>query len=541
MSSTTHDVVEAEREWHRLDPRMLALNISVLAAPLAGFGVTAIVTGGNVPPGVFFSLLSVGAIFVVMMGVGLMRYATTRYRIGEERVELHAGLVFHRRLSIPRDRIRSVDLTANPLHRIFGLSVVKVGTGQNTTSADRSGELSLDAVRRERAEELRLELLRRSPVAATPVSGDTADDEPAARTTSPTEAPAAATGATAAETTIATMNWAWIRYAPLTGWTLVVAAIIVGGAGRVLDWTGVDPYESGLIMAVFTWVRQFSLVVVILVALAAVLVVGVIGATLIFIEGWWGFRLVRESGGSFRVRRGLLTTRSLSLEERRLRGVELVEGLGVRLAKGATTKAIAAGLATTSKDKNKEKDFLLPPAPREEAYRVSAEVLAEETTPLAVTGLARHPRAALRRRLFRAIVPVLLLAAVLAVVRSAVSWMGWLPSWVPPVSLLLLLATIPLAFDAYRNLGHTLAGRYLLARHGTVARHTVALRRTGIIGWTVSRTFFQRRSGLATIAATTGAGSGAYRVYDVDESTGLTFAEQAVPDLLTPFLERDGG
>lgn len=535
---STTDVVETGQDWHRLDPRMLALNISVLAAPLAGLGVTAIVTGGNIPAGVYFSLMSVGAVFVVMMGVGLMRYATTKYRIGEERVELHAGLIFQRRLSIPRDRIRSVDLTANPLHRIFGLSVVKVGTGQNTTSPDGSGEISLDAVRRERAEELRLELLRRSPVAVTPVTEDAAD-APTAEATSPAEAPAAVTGATAADRTIATMNWSWVKYAPLTGWTLIVAAVIVGGAGRALDWVGIDPYESGLVMDAFNWVRQFSLVVVILVTLAAVLVVGFIGATLIYIEGWWGYRLVREASGSFLVRRGLLTTRSMSLEERRLRGVMLVEGLGVRLAKGATTKAIAAGLATTSKDRNKEKDFLLPPAPREEAYRVSAEVLAEETTPLAVTDLARHPRAALRRRLVRAVVPVLVLAAVLAVVRATVSWMGWMPSWVPPVSLLLLLATVPLAFDYYRNLGHTLSGRYLLTRHGAVSRHTVALRRNGVIGWTISRTFFQRRVGLATVAATTGAGSGEYKVYDVDESTGLAFAEQAVPDLLTPFLERD--
>jgi putative membrane protein len=39
------------------------------------------------------------------------------------------------------------------------------------------------------------------------------------------------------------------------------------------------------------------------------------------------------------------------------------------------------------------------------------------------------------------------------------------------------------------------------------------------------------------VAATTAANSGEYVVRDVGESEGLTFAADAVPGLLTPFLE----
>jgi putative membrane protein len=53
-----------------------------------------------------------------------------------------------------------------------------------------------------------------------------------------------------------------------------------------------------------------------------------------------------------------------------------------------------------------------------------------------------------------------------------------------------------------------------------------------VIGWTVSQTFFQRRAGLATVAATTAAGSGAYHVIDIGIADGLALADQAVPDLL---------
>jgi putative membrane protein len=94
-----------------------------------------------------------------------------------------------------------------------------------------------------------------------------------------------------------------------------------------------------------------------------------------------------------------------------------------------------------------------------------------------------------------------------------------------------------LAHDAYRALGHTLVGDYLVARSGTVRRATVALQRRGIVGWTVRRSWFQRRAGLVTVIATTAAGSGAYAVRDAAEADGLALADAAVPDLLRPFLE----
>jgi putative membrane protein len=40
-----------------------------------------------------------------------------------------------------------------------------------------------------------------------------------------------------------------------------------------------------------------------------------------------------------------------------------------------------------------------------------------------------------------------------------------------------------------------------------------------------------------TLSATTAASKGEYFVRDVGESEGLAFAEEAVPGLLTPFLE----
>ncbi|MGH3882034.1 MAG: PH domain-containing protein, partial [Pseudonocardiaceae bacterium] len=129
--------------WQRLDPRMLAVTpIRQLAGFLPVIAVVLVVGVGQDVGGRVYGLL-VGVGVVVLAGV--LRWSTTRYRITSERVELRSGLLFRNARSVPRDRIRSVDITAGPVHRLFGLSVVKIGTGERT-EGDGSRELSLDAV-----------------------------------------------------------------------------------------------------------------------------------------------------------------------------------------------------------------------------------------------------------------------------------------------------------------------------------------------------------------------------------------------------------
>jgi putative membrane protein len=263
------------------------------------------------------------------------------------------------------------------------------------------------------------------------------------------------------------------------------------------------------------------------IAVFAVLVsvIAVVGAVLIFIEAWWGFQLVREAGGTLRIRRGLLTTRSVSLEERRLRGVAVVEPLLLRAGRGARTVAVATGLGGHH---GHSRGALLPPAPRSEAHHVSSAVLAQEPSPT-MTVLRRHPLVALRRRLARAAFPVLVVSAAL--------WAAPVPVWAAWSALGLLPVTVLLAVDAYGNLGHALTSRYLVTRHGAGVRTTVALQRSGVIGWTVSQSLFQRRAGLVTVTATTAASRGGYPVIDIGTAEGLAVAAQAVPGLLDPFLQ----
>ncbi|RZQ59764.1 PH domain-containing protein [Amycolatopsis suaedae] len=493
--------------WSTLDNRTLvatALGYTGVAVA-AGVPVAIGISGGaGLGVALAWVLPFAAALIVLGTAADYVRLLKTRYRTGEERVELHTGLLFTQRRSLARERIRTVDLTANPLLRIVGLVKVKIGTGERAESGQST--LTLDAVTREEGDRLRRELLRRAEQGEAPTG----------------------------EGSLAVLDPGWIRYAPLS---FVAPALGIAAGGAVMqvsEWFGL---QKGVIAWVGDLFRDLPLVAMIVVLAAILLVVGVIGSLGLWVEMWWNFHLEREPGGTLRVRRGLLTTRSISLEERRLRGVDVVEPLGTRLAGAARVDAIATGIAQQQENEKTDSKTLLPAAPKDIADRVAADVLREPVAPTAAVRLAGHPVAARGRRLRWAVGSALLLVAILAV-------LGWLLTdvllhiaWIAAV--VTLPVAVLLALDAYRSLGHGITGEYLVARSGTVRRSTVALQRGGVIGWRVKQSVFQRRAGLVTVMATTAAGAGGYSVLDAGQDQGLLFAEDAVPGLLSEFLERD--
>jgi putative membrane protein len=515
-----------EVPWQRLDARMIAVDVTRLAGSLVPLGIAVVLR--NADAGAVASTLTTLALIGVAGAVfDLLRWASTWYRITDARVEVRTGLVTRRHRSIPRDRIRRVDATAKLLHRLFSLQVVTIATGDQSTSSD--DELKLDAVTEPAAAEMRRRLLG-SPL-------DDVRPDPGASETGVWVAGTPAPGSGEGEV-LAAVNWRWAPYDLLSFWTLAIPALAMAGVLQVLQSVGITADEVVDGVADDTRLtgpfRDLSLAVGIALTLVAILVVGVVGALARFVETWWGFRLVREPGGRLRIRRGLLTTRSISLDEARLRGVEVTETVALRAAGGARLRAVTTGLAGADSSRGEGADVLLPPGPIGEARRVAAAVLAEEVSPTDRVDLRPHPPAARRRRLTRAIAAGAVAFALTAAAHLAID--GGAPSaaWVVPAAV--TLVAVAYALDAYRSLGHGLAGRYLVVRRGSLARRTVALQRAGVIGWTVRRTILQRRVDLATIVVTTAAGNGSYAVADVAVGDGLRLADEAVPGLLAPFL-----
>jgi putative membrane protein len=241
-----------------------------------------------------------------------------------------------------------------------------------------------------------------------------------------------------------------------------------------------------------------------------------------YVLSFWGYRLTRHSGGTLGVSRGLLTTRSTSIEERRLRGVERSEPLLLRLVGGARLHAIATGLRQRGPDRGGA--LLVPPAPLRTVVEVEANVLG--AAEIGHARLTQHGAAARRRRFSRA----LGVAGLIVVTLFGLSWWtGWPPfaAWIPV--LLLPLAAL-LAGDRYRNLGHAVADNRLITRAGSLVRRRVVLAVPGVIGLTVRQSVFQRRSGLVSVTAITAAGAQHYEVPDVPVDLARTLAVALLPE-----------
>jgi putative membrane protein len=438
------------------------------------------------------------------IGLGVLRFLTTRFRITATQIELQRGLLSRSLLTAKLDRVRAVELTSSPIHQLLGLAKVEIGTA--SAAKDNDERFALDGLPLAEARDLRVALLHR----AHPEHDDGAGAHPTLA---------------AHDEVLLRFDPAWARYAPLTTSGSVIAAAVLAAFGQ---------FTNGLVVGLseHSWpvryVEHHPAASVVL-ALVSFLVLGALFAVLGYLVQNWAFTLARDvRGRTYHVRRGLLTTRETSLEVARVRGLELGEPLGLRLAGAAKLSAVVTGVSK----KESGTTLLVPTAPRGIVQSTGSSAIGT-SEPLHLTLRAHGPRA-LRRRYTRA----LAVGAVLPVAVLVAALTTALPLWAVLPALLVLPAAAVLAADRYRGLGHALTDEHLVVRSGSFMGRRDVLQRTGIIGWNLRQTWFQRRAGLATLVATTAAGHQGYAALDIPLDQAVAVAVEAVPGLLEPFLAR---
>lgn len=476
--------------WQRLDPRML------LVHPIREIGkflpvlIGLLVAGGASGTGPW-ALLGVG----VPVTLGIVRYLTTTYRISAGRVELKRGLLQRHTLATPVDRVRTVDLTASPIHRILGLATVVIGTGSVATDADE--RLELDALPREEATALREQLLLTGRV----------------------HGPDGGTVALQDEVVVARFAPRWLWYAPFSGTVLVAAGAVMGAAAQLVELVELRITEKDFAVVDATFLIALAAGVLVLAGALAV-------AGYLLANG--GFVLARQ-GATWTVRRGLLTRRETSIDTARLAGVSIGEPAALRLARGRKVGAIVTGLGADRAGSA----VLLPPAPGGTAVAVTSAVLGDELP--ATAPLLRHGRAASVRRFTRA-----MLGAVPFVAVAVLGIASGAPNWLGAMAVVSVVVALALATDRARSLGHGNLAGHVVMRSGSLLRRRDALAAAHVIGWNLRATWFQRRAGLVTVAATTAGGTGRVEVPDVPDAAALTLARNATPGLLDEFLRPVG-
>ena len=517
---------QVDENWRRLSTRMLLVHpVRELVRYIPAL-VGLVVAGRSVGDGEMWWWGPLGVVVVIALSV--LRWATTRYRITPEQVQLRTGLLQRKTVATPADRVRSVDVTASPLHRLLGLAKVDIGTGsQRGTSGSGSG-LTLDSLPAAEAAALRAELLHR---ARSPSVDERAGSSPSEPGALPFGAVPVGDAPMAQDPDIelARLDPRWVRFAPFTMSGVLAAAAIFGLGWNLLDQMNVTPSDVGPVRGFVDHIEQTAFWLVILqvmVALGAAVIALSIGG---YVLSYWGFRLTRHAQGSLHITRGLLTTRATSIEERRLRGVELDEPLLLRAVHAARLSGITTGLESKGRADGGS-SLLLPPAPLAVARALAAQIL-RDPAPVDVS-LTAHGPAARRRRLLRVLLPVF----VLVVAAGAAIWSGG-SLWLGLGAVLTIPVAVLLAVDRYRSLGHALSGGALVTQQGSLGRRRDVLACEGIIGWNLRQTFFQRRAGLATLTATTAAGRQRYAVTDLPLPMAVSLGDRALPGLLGDFLE----
>jgi putative membrane protein len=216
-------------------------------------------------------------------------------------------------------------------------------------------------------------------------------------------------------------------------------------------------------------------------------------------------------GGSLVAVRGLVTRRHTELEVDRIRGGTLTEGLGMRVVGAARSTALVTGLGDAAR-----RGQLLPLGPRAEAVALLHRVV-DDPGPL-----RRHPPAARRRRIGRAV------AAGLAVTGAGVVVAVALGRWeLLAAGVVLTALGVPLGLGRYAALGSAAGPRSFTVRSGWLVREQAVLQRRAVVGWQVQQSPFQRRAGVATVVACVGAGTGGYAAFDIGADDVAAFTEAA--------------
>jgi len=463
--------------WQRLSPRMLLVHpvheVVRQIPVLIGSLVLGSATGNPT-----WTVLGV----VLIVAYGLARWFTTGYRIGPDEISLRTGVLQRKVLSLPRNRIRSVSTDARLLHRLLGLTVVQVSTGQQATEET---SFALDAVPADEVPRLRAILLADSlaPVAESGTPG----------------------------VVLARWQPSWLRYSPLS----FTGLLTVAAAGGVVYQTGVVAalQDSDAVRSGADVVQRWGTAAAVTAGVAVVVIASVVVAVTQSLVSY-GNLVLRRDADVLHLSHGLLRVRERRFDMRRLRGGTLREPLLVRVFGGARLDAVMTGVTGAG-----EASQLLPPCPRATAEAVLTGLIER---PDVVTGpLTAHGPVATRRRWIRAMV----LPVVLAVTAVIVGVPGWV--WV--LLGLLALGCAGLAVDRARSLGHRVGGGWLVTRGGSLARHRDCVAAAGIVGWTVRQSFFQRRAGVATVIAATAAGVKRYEVLDVPVDIAWAIAASTSP------------
>ena len=336
MSGAPLPPAVADGEWHRVHPLTPAVHswqalvvLIVIAVQDVGQSALRSVGGGNAGPAPDASWLRAGlpivlGIALVVVGLLVLSWRLTRYRVTAEALELQHGVIVRRQRRARLDRLQAVDLVQPLVARIFGLARLKLEVAGGAGSS-----IDLSYLTDTQARQLRNHLL----AAAAGLEYETPQAP---------EAPERPVAEVPVERLVASIV---LDGGVLTGVVIGAGAIVLGlVTAGVSAAAGVLPIGVGLVT--YVW-RRFA--------------------------GGFGFTATVSPDG-LRLRHGLLERRAQTVPPGRVQAVRLSQPLLWRVPGWWRVVVNVAGYAGRADNQQTENE-LLPVGTREQAVALLALVL----------------------------------------------------------------------------------------------------------------------------------------------------------------------
>jgi putative membrane protein len=421
----------------------------------------------------YMPLISMGAVLVIVLVAGVVKWMRFTYRLEEGELRIEYGLFVKKKRYIPFDRIQSLNFSEGIIHRPFGLVKVKVETAGS--SNPRESEAELTAILKEEALELERIIYR---------------EKKKDQRVETTEEPVVEDETTLKE------EKAVFKMSPKDIWVLAATS---GGIGVILSGVAVFfsqfsdfiPYET-VYDEIMIFVKS-GIVLVAIMVFVVLLVAWILSVAWTFVV--YGDFKIRLHDDNIVITRGLLEKKQVTVPLNRVQGIRVVEN-PVRQLFGYCTVVIEnAGGSVLEKDSSTIK--LIPVVKKK---RVPGLLQAIFPDYVLTEDFHRLPKRALRRYIFRTadwvIIPVVIL-----------SIMYW------PLGLLSILLVVPfsfLGFYQYRSGGWRISGHQLALQYRGILKHTAYMKKSRVQSLDSKQSWLQSRRNLSSISTTLKSGQTGY-------------------------------
>ena len=325
--------------------------------------------GEGGPESLLLPALAVGATVLGAIGLGLLSWWFTRYRLGDTSLEMHSGAVMRQHRQVRYDRIQTVDLVRPLLARLTGLSEVRVESAGGGDS-----HVAIAYLTKGDAEAVRVRLLQLA------ADAQVESPPPGAQEVDGTA------GVTADATADATMDQTPVvrpatTPSPDPGVPLlrVPAERLVGSV--ILGW---DTIAFVLVLGSASVGGLFAGGAAVGGVLPVLLVTG--GRSLLRVTRWYGLT-VAQRGETLTSQRGLTDTRHSSVPLQRVQAIEVRQPLLWRIPGWWSLKVNVAGARIGAASGDDSESVLVPVATTAEVLRLLAAVTQDPATTAEVESL----------------------------------------------------------------------------------------------------------------------------------------------------------